>query len=949
MQNLPIALDFSDGVDRKVLKLLVGRFMEVNAGRLKRARSALTWRQQRVLDLLPLIFHLNHPSLPGYLTTSCPAGLLAYEPEKEALAAALRYARSFQLPRSAIRKRDLTGIFLMGSPGSLGQSVASDLDVWLCYRDDLAPGAVAGLRRKADEVTRWAEGFGLELNIYVFSAEAFRNGCYAAEVSKDNSGSAQHCLLLDEFYRTAIHLGGGVPLWWLIPPDQEPDYRALADTLIRNRFVRAHDYLDFGPVAEIPREEFLGAGVWHLYKGIDSPWKSLLKLLLIECYAELPSRGPLSADFKWAIYRGRLELDALDPYVMLYRRLERWLLETSGESRLELVRQALYLKAGLPLTRAEDVAGRWQGQLLSGLVEEWGWSRDRLTQLDGRHRWRCEEVMALRRVLVAELTNSFRLLSRLARESALPASIRPADLNLLGRKLYAAFQRKAGKIERINPGIALSLAEENLAFCLDEPDSSAPWFLYRDLGSSPERAAAGALRRGGNLVELLLWCHCNGLLTRVTRLNLRAPGAPLLLADLQAMAAVVARALPDPGVVSRDTLARPRFPLTLLLLVNVGVDPLAHLTDRGLHKLSGQNDSLGFSGARDNLVARVDLVTRNSWHEVSLQSYLSGDVLLQGVAAVLEAVRSQPAQLPELHVWCAGRSHALPIARRVEQLLSDLLARFFAGGAGPHSLRYVFELDSRFGVVQFERGQAGVTTLPDTSALMEYLARPRGGFCPVVFDRHAMAADPVMKRVCEASQPGLVQVFFQVRGRQVRLWVVDELGSVSAWQQPAAGSRAQLLAPLLLFLDNLQQHRALRQGGGGQESVHDIRCAEVVLDQGEVRLIARDPAPRPGWRPSIVVRAVGVQTPAGDLDFDLYCDDQYFPAGEVDRYCQMKAVATCIRHRRSGAGRYPVYLTDLELPQNLDGEPWLRDPQTSQYVWHRQRLQQDLNQALERL
>lgn len=63
-----LSLDLDDGIDRKVLGQLRQRFLAVNAGRLQRARQALSSRQERVLRLLPLLFHINHPLLPGYLS-----------------------------------------------------------------------------------------------------------------------------------------------------------------------------------------------------------------------------------------------------------------------------------------------------------------------------------------------------------------------------------------------------------------------------------------------------------------------------------------------------------------------------------------------------------------------------------------------------------------------------------------------------------------------------------------------------------------------------------------------------------------------------------------------------------------------------------------------------------------------------------------------------------------
>ncbi|WP_254774248.1 hypothetical protein [Marinobacter sp. AC-23] len=67
----PIALDFEEGIDRKTLRRLRDRFLVVNCQRWERAHSSLTYRQQVVLEILPLAFHTNHPALPGYLDAGC--------------------------------------------------------------------------------------------------------------------------------------------------------------------------------------------------------------------------------------------------------------------------------------------------------------------------------------------------------------------------------------------------------------------------------------------------------------------------------------------------------------------------------------------------------------------------------------------------------------------------------------------------------------------------------------------------------------------------------------------------------------------------------------------------------------------------------------------------------------------------------------------------------------
>ena len=54
-----------EGIDRKTLNTLRKRFMAVNATRLRRVLQALPSRQYNVLQLLPLLFDVNYPLLPG--------------------------------------------------------------------------------------------------------------------------------------------------------------------------------------------------------------------------------------------------------------------------------------------------------------------------------------------------------------------------------------------------------------------------------------------------------------------------------------------------------------------------------------------------------------------------------------------------------------------------------------------------------------------------------------------------------------------------------------------------------------------------------------------------------------------------------------------------------------------------------------------------------------------
>src|SRR5690606_38831317 len=299
------------------------------------------------------------------------------------------------------------GLFLMGSLGTLAQAEQSDMDVWVCHAPELPAERLAELQRKCRLLEEWAASQGAEAHFFLVDPQRFSEGARDGRLTSDDCGTTQHYLLLDEFYRTAIWLGGRTPLWWLVPVYEEARYPQYTQTLLNKRFVRADEVLDLGHLARIPAHEFIGAGMWQLYKGIESPYKSALKLLLTEVYAsEHPKVECLALRFKQAVFKGRLDLDELDPYIVVYRRLEEYLSARGDLERLELIRRCLYLKVNKKISRppTRGRAKSWQRLLLERLTGEWGWQNRQLSVLDSRSQWKVRQVAAERRVLVNELT-----------------------------------------------------------------------------------------------------------------------------------------------------------------------------------------------------------------------------------------------------------------------------------------------------------------------------------------------------------------------------------------------------------------------------------------------------------------------------------------------------------------------------------------------------------------
>lgn len=935
--------DLGTGIDRKVLAHLRQRFLRVNAGRLERALEGFGSRQQSVLRLMPLLFHVNHPLLPGYVSGFTPAGLSAYEPDEETLAEAQRLTRSFSYkPRRGNAPTPVQGLFLMGSLGSLAQEEGSDMDVWVCHASDLDPQACDELRRKAQAIEAWAESQGAEVHFFLIDCERFVREDRDNALSSDDSGTTQHYLLLDEFYRTAIWLAGRTPLWWLVPAYEEANYAGFTQALLSKRFVRQQDVLDLGNLSHIPPGEYLGAGLWQLFKGLASPYKSLLKLLLTEVYAaQHPAVQCVSLQFKQAVYAGRLVLDELDPYLMVYRRIEAYLLARSQHDRLELVRRSLYVKVNrkVSLARPERTKS-WQLCVMQQLVSEWHWSEQQVRLLDHRNQWKVAQVIYERQALVGELNNSYQFLTRFSHVQQASSPANRKDLNVLGRRLYAAFDRRAGKVERLNPGIAPDLAEHTITL-VEVPDRREAgkrlWCLYRGNLGAFEYEHHTPLKRSHELIALLTWGHLNGIIDTATRIALHPGESDLSELELFNVLGALQRtvSLPMPAV-SEAQLLQPSVPAEVLLIVNVGVDPLRHHRELNILMTTERTDSLSYAAAGDNLVLTLDQVTVNSWNEVLYHRYDNRHALLDCLRDYLNGLPGHKAPKLQVGCYCHNRAHA--ISTRVKDLF-DTAVQLLARDLGH---RYLIQVQQQYHVLELAPGHVRHVPLPGLPVLLDYLARPLKRYSPLHLDTYALAGHE-LSLILPHAHPDCVQVFYSPQGHEALVYVLDEYNSL--WLQPFAfHDEAGLLLPLQRFLRSVAYRRETRMAADSPPALGPLYY-RINNAPGQRRSIERRHPSEPDDSSGFyAVQAILHKKPGGAPRVTLFCHQKEFSEAEHGDRLYLE-VAREILQQRHGTEGYRCYITDLDL-SGLSGD--LQLPSNT-YLRYKATLEEALNAALRSL
>ncbi|MEQ9878140.1 class I adenylate cyclase [Pectobacterium aroidearum] len=782
------------------IETLKQRLDAINQLRVDRALGAMKPAFQQVYSLLPILLHHHHPLMPGYLEGKVPHGICTHTPDEKQQqyldGIALRWGQfDCSHPQGEL---PITGIYSMGSTSSIGQSCSSDLDIWVCHQSWLDSEERQLLQKKCTLLEQWAAAQGAEVSFFLMDESRFRHN-ESGSLSGEDCGTTQHILLLDEFYRTAVRMAGKRILWNMVPVEEESHYDEYVLSLYSQGALAPNEWMDLGGLSTLSAEEYFGASLWQLYKSIDSPYKAVLKTLLLEAYSwEYPDTSLLSTEIKKRLHDGEIVSFGLDPYCMMLDRVTHYLTAINDPTRLDLARRCFYLKVCEKLSREKACVG-WRRQILSQLVQEWGWSDEHLAMLDNRANWKIEQVREAHNELLDAMMQTYRNLIRFARRNNLSVSASPQDIGVLTRKLYAAFEALPGKVTLLNPQISPDLSEPNLTFIYVPPGRAnrSGWYLYNQAPSMDAIVSHQPLEYNRYLNKLVAWAYFNGLLTPSTRLYIK--GNELCdITRLQALVDDVAShfplRLPAP---TPKALYSPCEIRHLAIIVNLEHDPTAAFRNQVVHFDFRHLDVFSFGQQQQCLVGSIDLLYRNSWNEVRTLHFSGEQAVLEALKTILGKMH-QDAALPEsLEVFCYSQHLRGLIRTRVQQLVSECIElRLTSTRQEPGRFKAVKVAGQTWGLF-FERLSVSVQKLENAVEFYGAISNNKLQGQPVQVETNHVHLPPVVDGV---ASEGIIQFFFEdlTENQGFNIYILDESNRVEVYHH-CEGSKEELVRDVSRF------------------------------------------------------------------------------------------------------------------------------------------------------
>ncbi len=429
------------------------KFLKQNKLSLLSAFDIFKPEQADFFQLLPLLIHENI-AMPGTsdILSSTPCGVADYLPSRETERVGRRYLAGANMIIRRHQNPRILAIYSMGSVGSVAQTAGSGIDYWICI-DEKRLGSQASnlLRQKLDALESMAlERFKIQVTFFLVDIFKARDNDFGG-ASQESSGSAQALLLKEAFYRTMIHVAGGLPLWTALPTSISINYYNLIFNCI-NRLPGARRYIDLGDIHAVPRKEYFGASIWQMFKWLKSPFKSVMKMALLEKYINTYGREPMLCNAyknEWMNSGTHLKPGQNDSYIILINTMIQFYMKSGDTHSIKLLLTCFFLKLGITKQSELDfsVFGL-RRTLLERCLREWGWAQEKVFEIGRFRSWPYTAIHRLSLSIEQYMMTRYTDFKNQFKDDS-PLSISEQDRLVLERKVDIQFQDKPGKIKKL--------------------------------------------------------------------------------------------------------------------------------------------------------------------------------------------------------------------------------------------------------------------------------------------------------------------------------------------------------------------------------------------------------------------------------------------------------------------------------------------------------------------
>jgi len=390
------------------------------------------------------------------------------------------------------------------------------------------------------------------------------------------------------------------------------------------------DFVDTGNVDDISQEEFFGGSIWTLIKSFKAPFKTLMKMGLLEEYMFNNTRSNLLChEIKKKIFSG-MPFEKIDTYKNLFERVEKYFQTTKTEREVDSLRIAFYLKTGSKVNNYELVHGSTDPnkKMLMELINDWDWDPQRVGKLNSYMDWQMMEKVALGNRMNQILMNSYKNISEAnAKLGPRKSLITDRDTHLLGRKLFSFYRKTVNKVENLFALVDGDTSEKELTFLHHQtnPTDKGTWYLIRGktlalLELIPQE---NIIKKASTLQFLIAFTSFNNLYNQDTVLLLRSEQHSIKGQDLKNLLNELSSFLAQVNIadISNEALLANARIKQMLVIVDYGNPIPREITIGNINECKTRKEVSDFINKRLERIRHMVTIYLTSWGELFCKTY----------------------------------------------------------------------------------------------------------------------------------------------------------------------------------------------------------------------------------------------------------------------------------------------------------------------------------------
>lgn len=670
------AVDVNETITR--IRECKTRFTAYNASKIASLHASLGSPELiNLFHYIPFLFTVNQPEFPGYVKEiKIPHGINNYTISQNLLAQIRITNPSFMAQKTTVEDPVIKLFALIGSAGTIAFTPDSDMDFWICGSFSLMDQeSLTLLRRKCSIIEKWVmDHHKKEIHFFLNDIDRIKMNVYDEDGEYGLSGSSLGQMLKEEFYRSSIIINDTVPFWWVVPPDCSDEEYSHRLSLIAGSSLEK-EFVDLGNIAGIRKGDFLIAALFQIIKSLGNPFKSIIKLGLLEKYIHDDRTNPFISNLiKKNIHEGKTEKSGTDAYCIMFDQVYDYYRGFANDmTATNVIKTSFYLKVDPRLSKNEKRSGESEfREIMLKYVKNWGWDNDTISHVDDFENWDIESTGKMMNNAKKVILRGYKDILAAIGPEVDEGSIDREQLLAINRKIYSHFKPEQNKIDntlnfkKYPPEKLLSLDY------VRDAKGNETWYLNKRV-IMDERAVKILINKSSYLLTLIVWISLNGLYQKdYTRLeidqglyHLDANYIRDLIAELSSVFSVKGLHLQN------SYFLREPFPVMSYIIIN----PFS--------KYSKAADEIFF-------------LYHNSWGETRFEVYNGEKYLPEILSRIINGILiTGMNDINALHVAASGTYSTSKDFAALKSTMKNLLG-FFSGNKAQVKQRFLTLIAGRF-------------------------------------------------------------------------------------------------------------------------------------------------------------------------------------------------------------------------------------------------------------